>query len=211
MFSLGILSWVQMWYRFCQAKVSFQIESTWFYFNEKKNAKNKNSIEVTCAWSGFRHVAKMCFVGLLNSSSCLTKPKPSPRLQPVIRIEFILFVICTEILRNFSIPDIFYSTNRNGSGQTTWVSIYRDVKDCLSKEIQYTRARFFSLWQSVYAARYLFLHSQWKKRKRIESNCTCERPSSLTFLALLVFYLCATYFPTCKCIAVWCDTLILSR
>lgn len=176
----------------------------------KKNVKTKNSIEVTCAWSGFRHVAKMCFVGLLKSSSCLTKPKPSPRLQPVIKIEFILFVIRTEIARNFLIPDIFYSTNRNGSGQTTWVGIYRDVKDCLSNEIQYTRVIFFfPMTNRVRSTISVLTFTEGKNAN--ESNCTCERSSSLTFLALLVFYLCATYFPTCKCIAVWCDTLILSR
>lgn len=47
-------------------------------------------IQVTCALSGFRHVAKMYFVGLLAASNCFTKPKPSPRLQPVIKMEFMI-------------------------------------------------------------------------------------------------------------------------
>lgn len=49
-------------------------------------------IEFTCAFSGCRHVAKICLIGLLELSSCLIMPNPSPRLQPVMRIEFIVFI-----------------------------------------------------------------------------------------------------------------------
>lgn len=55
--------------------------------------------EVTCALSGCRHVANMCFVGLLELSNCLIRPKPSPRLLPVIKIEFILSVAVNSLLR----------------------------------------------------------------------------------------------------------------
>lgn len=45
----------------------------------------------TLASDGFRHVAKIYLDGFEAISNCLTKPKPRPRLQPVIKIEDILF------------------------------------------------------------------------------------------------------------------------
>lgn len=67
------------------------------YFNEEMKKLNKK-IKVTSALSGFRQVAKMCFVGLLDASNCLTNPRPSPRLLPVIKIEFILLFVHFDLI-----------------------------------------------------------------------------------------------------------------
>lgn len=70
--------------------------------------------QVTFASVGFRHVANTYFEGFWDSSNCLTIPKPSPRLQPVIKIEFIILFRNLFFNLNFQIfnaikPSEFFS------------------------------------------------------------------------------------------------------
>lgn len=64
------------WYQ--QQKIKNSFEKMWYLH------------QVTFASVGFRHVANTYFEGFCDSSNCLTMPKPNPRLQPVIKIEFII-------------------------------------------------------------------------------------------------------------------------
>lgn len=74
---------------------------------------NWRQFNVTCAFSGCRHVAKICFVGLFELSKCLTMPKPRPRLLPVIKIEFMMskkFFYCLRITLSSTqlAPDVWF-------------------------------------------------------------------------------------------------------
>lgn len=101
-------------------------------------------IQVTCALSGFRHVAKMCLVGWLVASNCFTKPKPRPRLQPVIKIEFII-QFSSKYRAFVPIPDMSLSQSVTLSGQATRLFLYLFAvycRNCLSKfNTQHTSPR----------------------------------------------------------------------
>lgn len=96
----------------------------WIKCNWIRNKLRK----ITCAWSGFRHVANICFVGLFNSSNCLTMPKPRPRLHPVIKIEFMFeFYLALKfwIFLSFSLFQYrICSSNQRISGQTTQSNVF---------------------------------------------------------------------------------------
>ena len=46
-----------------------------------------SSQELTEAWSGLRHVAKMCFGGTDKDKNCFTISSPIPRFEPVIKTD----------------------------------------------------------------------------------------------------------------------------
>lgn len=148
----GISSWVLTQYRFFQDKFLYHESNLFQWLNEK--------IKFTCALSGFRHVAKMCFVGLLDASNCLTNPRPSPRLLPVIKIEFILLFVHFDLISKILISGyvLFHS-----------IELFRVIplevilsryKDCLSN--------FNTHATTVYAAYNLYVRSREKKTQPID-------------------------------------------
>lgn len=141
--------------------------------------------QVTCAWSGFRHVAKICFVGLFDASNCLTMPKPSPRLQPVIRIEFMFDFIS---LSNFSLTQYrICSSNQRVSGQTTQSNVYLIRWKIVCQTSIYFFVRFIRATKS-HTHRIAHINSVERTSQRLTFLM------SSSFICVLDIFRCASVF-----------------